>query len=88
MYRITSLNDILIVLVPIFTNFPLLSTKLLDFNDFLKAINIKSKYVVKNLPISKLNKITKLKINMNRGRKKISVKEINQLSNQVNITSF
>jgi hypothetical protein len=88
MYRITSLNDILIVLVPIFTNFPLLSTKLLDFNDFLKAINIKSKYVGKNLPISKLNKITKLKINMNRGRKKISVKEINQLSNQVNITSF
>lgn len=56
------------VLCPIFENFPLHTTKKLDFQDFYRAILIKANSINGNLSCSDKEKILSLKNGMNLGR--------------------
>lgn len=66
-YIVSSVSDLVNVILPIFTSFPLLSSKKLDLSDFVAAINLKLPYA-SSLPVNVYNQILNLKKSMNTGR--------------------
>lgn len=66
-YIVSSVSDLVNVILPIFTSFPLLSSKKLDLSDFVAAINLKLPYA-SSLPVNVYNHILNLKKSMNTGR--------------------
>lgn len=67
-FVVQNFSDLKNVLCPIFINFPLLTSKKLDFQDFYNAILIKAKSNNGNLSSSDKIKILSLKDGMNLGR--------------------
>lgn len=67
-FVVQNFSDLKNVLCPIFINFPLLTSKKLDFQDFYNAILIKAKSNNGNLSPSDKIKILSLKDGMNLGR--------------------
>jgi hypothetical protein len=68
-FIIQSFSELKDVLCPIFLQFPLHTTKKLDFQDFYSAILIKAKSNNGNLSNSDKEKILSIKDGMNLGRK-------------------
>jgi hypothetical protein len=66
-YKVSKINDLTEILIPIFDKYPILGAKNLDYQDFKKAA-----VLIKNgehLTQQGMNNILKLKENMNKGRK-------------------
>uniref|UniRef100_UPI002238B2C8 LAGLIDADG endonuclease n=1 Tax=Ramaria cf. rubripermanens TaxID=2016387 RepID=UPI002238B2C8 len=65
-YKVSSINDIITYIIPHFDNYPLLSSKQLNYLDFKKAINLISNGEHLNLEgVTELNKISS-EMNINR----------------------
>jgi hypothetical protein len=87
-FYVSNPEDLLKVIIPIFKEFPLQTTKYLDFVCFEQAINIRSKTGFKgSLSQQDKNTIIKLKESMNTKRL-INKKEENLLKNKVYITKW
>ena len=86
-FYVINLNDIMKVIIPIFKEFPLQTSKRLDFTCFSEAASIKSKYSEGVIKIGKtdLIKIKKLKETMNSKRLTISKKQEDNLKDKVSI---
>lgn len=91
-YYVTNLEDIVRVIIPLFQEFPLQTTKHLDYISFCKAVQLKlnsENYGAKTrLSRADLIKIKKLKTNMNHGRLTIGDKELVNLHNKVSINKW
>jgi len=91
-FVVNNLNDIIKIILPIFQEFPLQTSKNLDFICFSKAAQIKfnSKGSGVKIKISKtdLTTIQKLRAGMNSGRVKLKETELNKLTNQVSINMW
>lgn len=88
-YIVTDINEIIKVILPIFEEFPLQTSKNLDFICFSKAVKIKlnseSYGLKKKISKTDLISIKKLKNSMNSGRVDLKVSELRKLTNQVSI---
>jgi hypothetical protein len=88
-FIVNDLNEIIKVILPIFEEFPLQTSKNLDFICFSEAAKIKLNSGGSNLrvKISKTNltKIRKLRASMNTGRVDLKVSQLYKLTNQVSI---
>jgi hypothetical protein len=62
------LNEIVSVIIPIFTKYPLLTAKALDFSDFVNAVELKKNSTTKSLSDTEFSKIQNLKARMNSKR--------------------
>lgn len=91
-YTVNNFNDIIKIILPIFKQFPLQTSKYLDFICFSKAIQLKlkSKGSGPNIKVSEtdLTTIKNLKASMNSGRLKLKTSELNKLTNQVSINMW
>lgn len=91
LYFVTKFEDIISVLIPIFQEFPLQTSKYLDFSCFLEAATIKSNNTKNNgsaqLSNIDLIKLKKLKESMN-SKRIISAKEDKILRNKVSINKW
>ena len=69
--QVTDFSQIVNIILPIFINIPLLTTKSIDFNCFAKAVEIKNKFIKNNKLLSNSDfiNILKLKQSMNSLRK-------------------
>jgi hypothetical protein len=67
-FVVQSFSELKDVLCPIFLNFPLHTSKNLDFQDFYKAILLKANSKNENLSDSDKGKILSIKDGMNSGR--------------------
>jgi len=67
-YIISKLKDLIEIIIPLFSTYPLLSTKHLDFESFKQALDIKNKTNTSKLILEDLNSIIDIKSNMNRNR--------------------
>lgn len=85
-FHVYRLDDIVRVLLPIFEEFPLQTTKNLDFLSWKKAIHIKRNS--KRLSTTELNIISDLRRNMNSGRLTIDEKQLANLTKMVNINVY
>jgi hypothetical protein len=65
-YVIYRFEDIYNKIIPIFNKYPILGVKSLDFKDFCKAAELINKKA--HLTLEGLDKISKIKSNMNTGR--------------------
>lgn len=68
-FSVDTLNEIVEVIIPIFTKYSLLTPKGLDFADFAKAVEIKKNSRTKSLSDTEFTKIKNLKARMNSKRK-------------------
>jgi hypothetical protein len=88
-YTVNNFNDILKIILPIFKQFPLQTSKNLDFICFSKAVQLKlkSKGSGPNIKVSETDLITikNLKASMNSGRLELKTSQLNKLTNQVSI---
>jgi len=86
LFYVAKFEDIVRVILPIFEQFPLQTTKCLDFQDFKEAVNIKLNNYKKgnSLTTGDLKKINNLKASMNSLRS-ISDKELDILRKKINI---
>lgn len=85
LFYVARFEDIVEVILPIFEQFPLQTTKYLDFKSFKEAINIKLNYKKRDtLTKTDLKKINNLKASMNSLRS-ISDKELDILKKRINI---
>jgi hypothetical protein len=86
-FYVVNLNDIIRVIIPIFQEFPLQTSKHLDFTFFSKVASIKSKCSEGATKISKteLIIIKKLKETMNSKRLTINKKQEDNLRDKVSI---
>jgi len=66
-YKISNINDLTEILIPIFDKYPILGAKNLDYQDFKKAAVLIKKS--EHLTEEGMNSILKIKENMNKGRK-------------------
>lgn len=66
-FNVSSFNDIIVFLIPIFNKYPLLSHKQLDYRDWKKAILLKkeAQLTSKNLSTSKYSDLVNIKNNIN-----------------------
>jgi len=89
-FYVVNINDIIRLIIPIFQEFPLQTTKYLDFTCFSKAALIKSKSPGGVSKISKtdLMEIKKIKETMNSKRLTIDKKQEDFLSNKVSINMW
>lgn len=87
-FSVFAINDIVTVILPIFLNFPLQTTKALDFACFSEAIQIKLNSISKKLSETDLTKIKDLKAGMNSGRVTIDKEELDILTKRVSINAF
>jgi len=67
-FNVVALNEIVAVIIPIFTKYSLLTTKALDFSDFFKAVEIKLNSTTRSLSDTEFSKIENLKAGMNSKR--------------------
>lgn len=74
--RFSRLNDILNIIIPFFTKYPLIGVKTLDFEDFVQVANLMERK--EHLTFDGLDKIRNVKSGINTGRKHI---ELNQNNN-------
>jgi hypothetical protein len=86
-FYVNKFNDIVRVILPIFQEFPLQTTKHLDFISFSEAVRIKLSVKGTKKIISKpyLIKIQNLKANMNSGRLTIDKEQLEFLTKRVSI---
>lgn len=85
LFYVAKFEDIVGVILPIFEEFPLQTTKYLDFKSFKEAINIKLNYKKRDtLTKTDIKKINNLKASMNSLRS-ISDKELDILRKRINI---
>lgn len=86
-FYVVNLHDIIRVIIPIFQEFPLQTSKYLDFTCFSKVASIKSKYLEGATKISKteLIAIKKLKETMNSKRLTMNKKQEDNLRDKVSI---
>lgn len=86
-FYVVNLNDIIKVIIPIFQEFPLQTSKHLDFTCFSEAALIKSKCSEGGIKIDKtdLIRIKKLKETMNSKRLTINKKQEDDLKDKVSI---
>jgi len=84
-FYVSKFNDIVRVILPIFQEFPLQTTKHLDFISFSEAVRIKLNLKGTKKRISKpdLIKIKNLKANMNSGRLTIDKEQLEFLTKRV-----
>lgn len=92
LFSVYKLDDIVRVILPIFQEFPLQTTKYLDFISFKEAVLIKLNtesggvlHHRKTISNIDLTKIKTLKARMNSGRLKIDVVQMALLTNKVSI---
>jgi hypothetical protein len=67
-YKISKLKDLIEIIIPLFSTYPLLNKKDLDFESFKQARDIKKKSNTSKLSLEDLNSIMDIKSNMNRNR--------------------
>jgi len=67
-FSVDTINEIVKVIIPIFTKYSLLTSKGLDFSDFAKAVEIKNNSKTKSLSDTEFAKIQELKARMNSKR--------------------
>jgi len=67
-YIVSSISDLIDIIIPVFKEYPLLSTKTLDFNDFYSAILIKLNHLGTSLSKSSYDEIVRIKRGMNSQR--------------------
>jgi len=86
-FYVNKFHDIVRVILPIFQEFPLQTTKHLDFISFSEAVRIKLSVKGTKKIISKpyLIKIQNLKANMNSGRLTIDKEQLEFLTKRVSI---
>ena len=88
-FSVSRFEDIIRVILPIFNEFPLQTTKCLDFNSFSEAVQIrflsKSSGSIKRISETDLIKIKNLKTNMNSGRLEINKEQLDYLEKKVSI---
>jgi hypothetical protein len=86
-FYVVNLHDIIRVIIPIFQEFPLQTSKHLDFTFFSKVALIKSKYLEGTTKISQteLIAIKNLKETMNSKRLTINKKQEDNLRDKVSI---
>lgn len=88
-FSVSVFEDIVRVILPIFQEFPLQTTKYLDFTSFSEAVQIKlrsqSSGSRKIISKTDLIKIKNLKTNMNSGRLIINKEQLKDLENKVSI---
>lgn len=88
-FIVSKLNEIIKVILPIFEEFPLQTSKNLDFICFSKAAKIKlnsgGSGLKKKISKTDLTTIKKLSESMNSGRVDLKVSQLHKLTNQVSI---
>lgn len=67
-YIVSSISDLIDIIIPIFNKYPLLSTKTFYFNDFYRAILIKLNHLGTSLSKSSYDEIVRIKNGMNSQR--------------------
>jgi len=91
-FSVYKFEDFVRVILPIFQEFPLQTTKGLDFTSFSEAVQIKlnteSEGSRKRISDSDLIKIQNLKANMNSARITIDKKQIADLTNKISINKW
>ncbi len=91
-FSVNKLNDIIKVILPIFKEFPLQTTKYLDFTSFSKAVQIKfnsqSFGTKKRISKTDLIKIKKLRETLNSGRLAIDKNQLFTLTNKLSINMW
>ena len=89
-FTVSKMNDIISVILPIFNEFPLQTSKHLDFICFSKAILIKmnSTGTLKRISETNLNQIKYFKTNMNKHRLVIDKQELDYLTKKVSINAW
>jgi hypothetical protein len=91
-FVVSSLNDIIQIILPIFEEFPLQTSKYLDFICFSKAAKIKlnTRGSGSRIKISQtdLTIIKELRASMNTGRVKLKVSQLYNLTNRVSINMW
>lgn len=88
LFVVSDLKSITEVLIPIFAQFPLLTSKSLDYADFLKAINIRLNSSTPKLNSADRSQISNLKTGMNAGRKVIDEIKLTNLTKNYRINPY
>jgi len=84
-FNVCRLDDIVRVIIPIFDEFPLKTTKSLDFSAWKEAVLIKYNSKTKLSKTDFIPKILSLKASMNSGRSVITKEQLDSLTKRVNI---
>jgi hypothetical protein len=88
LFVVSDLKSIKEVLMPIFEQLPLLTSKSLDYADFLRAINIRLNSSTPKLSSADIAQISSLKAGMNTGRKVINEIRLANLTKNYSINPY